>query len=103
MTFLQALEVAKNKAAHTPCKYSVASIALDSRGNVIDTARNTPRFGKKGGSVHSEQALMKKHGKRIKSIIIFRVTKGGKIKPMDPCSVCATKANELGITIHSLV
>jgi len=103
MTLTQAIDVAGNKAAASPCKYSVAAIAIDRKGNVLDTSRNLPRFSHKSGGIHAEMVLMKKHGMKIKSIIIFRVTKGGKLKTMDACAACAAKASDLGITIFSLI
>lgn len=103
MTLNQAISNATRKASSSFCKYRVGAIAIDRKGNILGTARNTPRINRKGGSIHSEMALMKKYGHKIKTIIIFRVTVGGNLRRMDACPICAAKAQELGITIKSLI
>lgn len=90
---LNLIERARRKAKCTPCKYKVAAIGFDARGNHIATVTNKPRFSRPGGSIHAEMNLMSNY--RVKTIHILR-SNG---KRIDPCPACAAKAEELGIKI----
>lgn len=94
--------IAAKKAAQSLCVYRVSAIGLNKHGEIVGTSINKHRFPKKGGSIHAEMALMRAHGKALKTIVICRVGKGGDIHPIHPCSVCAEKARELGIKILSV-
>ena len=102
MTQNQILERAIKKAEQSICKYKVSAIGFDKKGRMIGTACNRPRFSKEGGSIHAEMALMAQYKENLKTILICRVNDGGDIKPIDPCDVCAAKAEELGIKIVSI-
>lgn len=93
--------VLKKKAKQSACKYKVAAIGFDARGNPVATRTNTPYLDKHGGSYHAEARLMSKY-KRIKTIIICRVSRRGEFKPIDPCPHCARMAKRQGVTIKSL-
>jgi tRNA(Arg) A34 adenosine deaminase TadA len=97
------IQQAVKKASGSTCKYCIGAIGIDCKGRVLGTSRNRTRFNTKGGSIHAEMALMKQYGRKLKSIVIFRVTKGGNLRHMDPCNVCSAKAAELDIKITSLI
>jgi hypothetical protein len=96
------ITILNKKAKKSSCKWKISAIALSSDGAVLGRTCNKKRFTKKGGGLHAEMLLMAKYGKLIKTIIICRVNKNGKILPLDPCPTCKLKAYELNIKIHSL-
>jgi cytidine deaminase len=98
----QILEIAIKKAKQSVCTYKVSAIGLNKRGEVIYKAFNRSRFMRHGGAVHAEMQVMLKAGPGLKTIIICRVGNGGAILPIDPCSICKAKAEELGVKIVSV-
>jgi tRNA(Arg) A34 adenosine deaminase TadA len=102
MTDVQILNRARKKAEQSICKYRVSAVGFDKKGRMIGTACNRPRFSKEGGSIHAEMRLMAQYGVNLHTIIICRISDNGNLKPIDPCSVCAAKAKELGIKIVSI-
>ena len=93
---------AKKKAIQSSCRYKIAAIGLDFRGKVIGVKYNTQRFYHKGGGLHAEMSLMRSSPKSLSIIILVRVNKNGKLKPIHPCKACSEKASDLGITIRSI-
>jgi len=93
------IKTAMEKAAQSPCAYRISAIGVSRRGEIIDKTFNLHRFGKKGGGIHAEMALMKRHPKALKTIIICRIGKDGCLLPIEPCDICKKKANELDIKI----
>ena len=91
------------KAEQSNCKFRVAAMALDKKGNLIGLSRNTRRFPRRGGGIHAEMALMAQYGKNIHTIIICRIGRGGDLRPLEACAKCQAKANELGITIRTVL
>lgn len=91
------------KAQSSKCREKVSAIALNHQNEIIGFARNTPRFVKKGGSIHAEMALMARYGKNIKTLLICRTNKSGDMLPIHPCPICKNKAEELGIRITTLI
>lgn len=103
MTLLELQQLAIRKAKKSICTYKVSAIGLNKRGEVIGKTFNSPWLDKRRGSSHAEMALMKKYSKRgLKTIILVRVNNDGKLLPIDPCDVCAKKAQELGIKIKTI-
>ncbi|HPM74120.1 MAG TPA: cytidine deaminase [Saccharofermentans sp.] len=98
------LEHLSKKAKKSICHYKIAAIGLNKRGEVLGTCFNRPRFTKYGGGIHAEQALIHKYYKKgLKTIYIYRVTKGSdRPAPIDPCEVCLKIAKKLGIKIISI-
>lgn len=95
------------KAQQSPSKYRISAIALDKKGDVLGSASNQySKYGieqsNKFMGVHAERALMERYGKNIKTIIIMRVGRAGAILPVDPCRMCASIANKMGIKIISV-
>ena len=96
------LEKAKNKAIQSPCKYKISALGFNKRGELIGSSFNKPRFYRRGGSEHAEMLLMKNYTKGLATILICRVNSNGKFLPIEPCNMCQTKANELGIKIVTI-
>lgn len=90
------------KGKQSICKFRVSAFAFTAKGNFLDSSVNSPRFSRKGGGNHAEMILMKKHGKKIKTIIISRIGKSGKLRPIHPCSSCRRVAKKLGIKIKTI-
>jgi len=95
------LRLAKNKALQSRCRYKVAAIGLNRKGDVVTTAVNKPRFSSHHGGQHAEMEVIRKK-KGVASIIICRVNKSGDLLPIDPCNKCAETCNKLSIKIYSL-
>lgn len=95
------IDRAIKKASDSKCKYKVAAIGFDARGNFLAVTTNRPRFSRVGGSVHAEMRLMHKYANRLKTIFIFRLCRND-IKRMDPCDACTSKADELNINITTI-
>ncbi len=95
------LNLAKNKALQSSCRYKVAAIGLNRKGDVIVTAVNKPLFRAHHGGQHAEMEVIRKR-KGVASIILCRVNKSGELLPIDPCEKCRDACNKLGIKIYSL-
>lgn len=90
------------KAGQSLCRFKISAFGLNHKNKIIYKSTNKPRFKKKRGGIHAEMEVMLKAGPSLKTIIICRVNKGGNLLPIDPCSMCKEKADELGIKIISL-
>ena len=96
----------RDKALQSPSKYKIAAAAFTKRGNLIGFQSNGVRddlISFKGRGKHAEMSLMKKYGKKIKYIYLFRVGLGAIPRPIDPCPTCKAAAEKLGIKIISLI
>lgn len=89
-------------ALKSPCTYKVSAIALTKKGNILGYSYCNHRFNRYGGGIHAEQALIKRYGSRIDTILIMTVNKNGGILPIEPCEVCSKLADKLGIKIKSI-
>ena len=98
----QLLDRLRKKARSSVCRTKIAAVAFTSKGEVLGTSRNDPRFMREQGGIHAEMALMAQYGKNIHHILILRVGRGGNLLPIEPCSMCSAKADELGIKITSV-
>ena len=95
--------LAIRKAQKSICTYKVSAVGLNKRGEVIGKTFNSPWLDKRRGSSHAEMALMKRYYKKgLTSIILVRVNNDGELLPIDPCAVCAKKAQDLGIKIKTI-
>jgi hypothetical protein len=100
----QILNRAKKKALQSICKFQIAALGFNKRGECVIIKTNRPRFGGRGGGLHAEILVMneaKKYG--IVRILICRVGKGGEVRPIEPCDNCAKIAAKLGIKINSVL
>jgi hypothetical protein len=91
-----------NKASQSHCLYRVAAMAISKNGELLGFSVNKPRFPRVSGSIHAEMALMSRYGKRIKTIIICRINRTGKLVKINACKTCQEKADELGIKIEGI-
>ena len=94
-----------NKASQSHCLYRVAAMAISKRGEVLGYTVNKQRFPRVSGRVYVEaslMSLMSRYGKRIKTIIICRINRTGKLVKIDACKTCQEKADELGIKIEGI-
>lgn len=93
----------KKQAEKSPSAYRIGGIAVSKRGNILGTAFNTFRVEQltpgPGTNNHCEAVLIKKYGRRISTIIIMRIGRGGAILKIDPCQACQKLADKLGIKI----
>jgi len=91
------IDYLKRKALKSLCKHKVAAIGVDDSGRIVNCKFNKPRFSRKGGSIHAELECIK--DLRVRSVIICRVNKSGKILPLHPCKTCEQVLQKLRIKI----
>jgi tRNA(Arg) A34 adenosine deaminase TadA len=82
------LERALKKAAQSRCRYKVAAIGFNRKGEVVGITYNQPRFKNSGGSVHAEINLLRRFGPYLKQVMVVRVGQSGLLRPIDPCPNC---------------
>ena len=97
------IATAISKAAKNVCNYKICAIGFNRRGEYLGMVTNRPRFHTKGGGVHAEIQLLRKFGKRVRSILLLRVTKGGKLIRIDPCLTCAKILKDLEIECTTIM
>ena len=91
------------KASQSSCRFLIAAIGFNRKGQIVVIKTNRPRFDRLGGGIHAEIQVMrlaKRYG--IVKILIGRVGKAGILRPIDPCKNCLKVANKLGIKIDSI-
>ena len=88
------------KAKKSHCRFKVAAIGVNGKGEVIGIKFNRYRFTRKGGGIHAEQDLIHRYGNKLKKIYICRVNKHGKQLPIEPCLSCLKIANKMRIKIE---
>lgn len=89
------------KAMQSPCRYRVAAMGFNSKGDLIGVSYNYPTHSGVKVSMHAEMALIHKY-RNIHSIVIVRIGRSGNLLPIDPCSNCLRVLNKLGIKIRTL-
>jgi len=89
------------KAMQSDCRYKIAAVAINKREEIISYACNQHRFMKHGGGIHAEQILISRHPS-VRTIIICRINKKGKLIPIHPCKKCLKIAHKKRIKIISL-
>lgn len=90
------------KAQQSVCKYRVAAIGFDRKGNVVGLTSNRPRISRDGGSAHAEMRLINRYGRRLRTILIIRTNDKGALQPIVPCANCTKAAMMHGIKIRSI-
>jgi hypothetical protein len=106
-------ELLKEKAHCSPCTYRISAIAFDKKGNILGHTTNSHSLnwnvlekaecGRAGTALHAEKRLIAQYSRLIKTIVICRVGRSGKIRPIDPCPSCKKTAAKYGINIVSLM
>jgi len=85
------------KASQSKCRFKVCAIGLNSKGDLIDAKCNKSKIEKKGMGKHAEIELIKRHGRKIRKIILIRIGGTGNILPIDPCPTCSKIMQRYGI------
>lgn len=93
------IDYAISKALQSSCTYKVSAIGISRKGDILGCSINKRKICKKGMSIHAEVDLIKKYGRKIKTIIVCRVNNKGNVMPIDPCSTCLKIATRMGINI----
>lgn len=80
------------------CRYRVACAGIDHRGRIISIATNAPKLPNRGD--HAEERLMRTSPRSLSKIVLIRVNSRGDLLPIDPCHVCQSIADKLGVKIE---
>jgi hypothetical protein len=90
-----------NKAKKSRCRYKVAAVAFNRKGDVLGTAYNVPHLPYKHGGKHPESTLILRYGKKIHHIFVIRVSgKDGQfLHSIKPCKVCQSLADRYRVKI----
>lgn len=94
--------LAIKKASQSSCRYKVAAIGFNHKGDLIGSAVNQHRLNKLGCSIHAEIALIKKYGRQLNTIVICRTNRRGAVLPIHPCSTCSKIASKYEIKIKTI-
>lgn len=92
-----------SKALSSPCKYKIAAAGIDYRGRIVSIFTNSKRINKTGGGIHAEQAVIYRSPRSVKTILIVRVSKTGKLLPIHPCEKCRRMAERFGVSINGAI
>ena len=95
-------ERAISKALQSSCRFKISAIGLNRKGDIIDYSCNHVRYQKDKGGLHAEQLLIRRNGRKLKTIIICRVNNSGDILPIEPCEKCKKIAKRYDIKIVSI-
>ena len=84
--------------------YPIIAIGVNKSGDIIGMSSNKVNFNddKKGNGLHAERELIKKFGRSIKTIILYRKGFNGSCLPIHPCKVCKKVCDKLNIKICSV-
>lgn len=96
------IDLAIKKALQSDCNYLISCIGLNNTGDVIGTSVNKHGENGKGRGRHGEIELIKKYGRKIRTIIICRVNHSGDILPIHPCKNCKKLLDRMGIKIVTI-
>jgi len=96
------IETIKKKATQSYCRFKVAAIGFDERGEILATAVNRPRLDKFGGGSHAEMVVLQKAGRRVKSMIICRVGNSGELLPIHCCPSCKKVLEKMKIKVSTI-
>jgi deoxycytidylate deaminase len=86
-------ELARKTAELSPCKFQVACILVDQKGNIVSTGYNHHSSGPKMGqrTVHAEMDALKGMSKTAGNLTAFIYRNNG--NPINPCSSCRALLN----------
>jgi cytidine deaminase len=102
MKYKNFIKKAKREALKSNCRYKISALGFNNKGELIYSSFNKLRFMRFGGGSHAEMNVMLKAGSGLKTIMICRVNRCGKMLPIDPCAICRLKANKLSIKIITI-
>jgi cytidine deaminase len=95
-------EKVRAKALESGSRFRVAAMGLSKKGNVIACKNNVSRFPRHGGGIHAEENLIKSTGGRIHTLVLGRVGRSGKFRPINPCSKCRKMINKYNIKLETI-
>ena len=86
------------------CTYPIIAIGLNKYNDIIGTSSNKINIlsNQKGCGLHAERELIKKFGKSVKTIILYRKGVNGSCLPISPCKTCKKICDKLNIKIFSI-
>lgn len=91
--------IRKKAINNTSVNYPIVAVGINKYGDIIGSASNKINdfklCSKKGNGKHAERELIKKFGKKIKTIILYR--KGN--NPIHPCKTCQKIINKYNIKV----
>lgn len=97
------LKRTSRKGRKSVCRTRVVAIGFSHKGDYVGMCTNRPNLKKHGGGFHAELELLKKFGaKRIRSILLVRVSSAGIIKPMHTCARCWKVLAKHGIRVQTV-
>lgn len=92
-------EMLTQKAKQSISKYKVSAIGLSKKGNIVGKCFNKPSVKPGNIGCHAESRLILRYGRKIKTILIYRIGLAGTPKPIDPCPMCSELARRFNIDI----
>ena len=95
--------IVKKAKNNNTVNYPIIAIGINKYGDILGTSINKINClkdeSKKGFGKHAERELIKKFGKSIKTIILFRKGKNNSSLPIQPCKTCSKICNKLNIKV----
>jgi tRNA(Arg) A34 adenosine deaminase TadA len=76
------------KAAASSCRYKIAAIGFNRKNEIVGITYNSPRLRRLGGSTHAEINLLKRCGRKLRSIMVVRVGQSSNLLPIETCQNC---------------
>lgn len=96
------LDRAVKKATKSFCRYKIAALGFDRRGDFIGSTVNRCRLERIHGAEHAEALLISHYRSSLKTIVICRTNKNGGVLPVHPCPLCLSMAKKYGIKIKTI-
>ena len=96
------IDLAISKAKQSICNYKISAIGLNSRGDVIASSTNKHKGCGKGLGLHAEVELIRKYGRKIRSIVLCRVGRSGILRNIHPCPSCQKILDKMNIRVYSI-
>lgn len=95
-------EKARKASAKGITRYFIVAAGYSRKNDLLDVKNNIPSLIPGIRTKHAEGILMKRYGRKLKKIVIYRVGHSGEKLPIEPCVACKKLADRLGIKIESL-
>lgn len=92
---------------NTSVNYPIVAVGINKYGDIVGTASNKINnfkySSKKGNGKHAERELIKKFGKKIRTIILYRKGFNGSCLPIHPCKTCQKIIDKYNIKVLQFV
>jgi len=76
----------------------VVCVGIDDRGRIIDITTNQSYMPRRGR--HAEERMIFRNPRSLSTIILARISKLGKLMPIECCDTCAKLIKKRGIKIE---